>query len=335
MESGHFTLPAIGQGYVVQEMLGEGGMGAVYAANHARFGRVVVKVMHAALGEAQKDRMRLEGEAVARVSSPHVVKVLDWGVTTDRRPFLAMERLDGQTLDEELIDRRVLPVAEAVRITIDILRGLQAVHERKLVHRDVKPSNVFLSGSEKTAKLLDFGIVKLVEAVTGVAPLAVPTKHGAAIGTPRFMAPEQIYAQGVDGRADLYAAGVMLYLMLTGEHMFAYKDVSQLMIAHATEPAKPPSHRAPQPIAPELDAIVLRALEKDPDARFGDAESFAAELGRFLGAPAVPVAPTELFAPHEAAPRPAALALPLIQPPPRMAASAGGTRAFWIAIAVG
>ena len=253
------------EGLVLGERVGKGGMGEVFAAQHPVHGAVVVKLLHAHLDPRQRDRMRLEGEALARIRSPHVVTIHDWGLAAGR-PFLVMERLEGQELEELIEERGALPVGRALRIARDVALGLSVVHQHKLVHRDIKPSNIFVADDGR-AVLLDFGVVKLLEQLTGVSPLANPTQAGAAVGTPRYMSPEQATSRSIDGRADLYALGAVLFRMLTGEHLFDRSSLVEMLRAHLREPPRRPSELARQPLPAGLDELVLFALAKRPSQR--------------------------------------------------------------------
>jgi serine/threonine-protein kinase len=209
--------------------LGHGSMGEVLEAEHVTLKRrVVVKLLLPVFDSdpGMADRLRLEAQAVATLAGhPNIVEVLDFGKTPAGRPYLVMERLDGRTLREELRARGPLPVAQAVALAKQLLRGLGAAHSAGLVHRDIKPDNLFLcepgANGKQTLKILDFGIVK-VAVGRGPAPLALPTAEGMAIGTPRFLAPEQAQGRPVDSRADLYAAGCVLFWMLTGRDPFQH-----------------------------------------------------------------------------------------------------------------
>jgi serine/threonine-protein kinase len=317
--------------YELGESLGRGGMGEVFAATHPRLGSVVVKLMHAHLAAPYRARLKREGQVLAKIDSLHVVKVHELGYSDGGKshPFLVMERLVGRTLDDELRERGFLPVDRALQITVDILSGLSAVHAAKVVHRDIKPSNIFLCEPAGAAKLLDFGVVGLVEAVSGVSALAHPTRAGAAVGTPRFMAPEQVTAGQIDQRADLYGVGAVLYQMLTGEHVFRAASSSDVMLAHALHTPAPPSSRAKQPIHPALDGIVERALAKSPDERFADAGAFIHAIlalpaeARGAAAPATPppVLAEERSSANE--PRPPETPLPPTQLLPDASAASG------------
>jgi len=255
--------------------LGAGGMGEVFLAEDDTLGEVVVKVMHSHLAPENADRLRMEGEALGRLRSPHIVALHRWGVVNNR-PYLVMDRLEGQTLGEVMADGGTVGALFAVTVARDICRGLAVVHDAGIVHRDIKPDNVFWCGER--AVLLDFGVVKLLERVTGVQPLALPTADGAAVGTPRYMAPEQARAREVDGRTDLYALGAVLFRMVTGEHVFRSDSLKDLLIAHVMTPPRRASEVSPQPLPPALDAIIAQALEKEPEDRFPHAQAMADAL---------------------------------------------------------
>ncbi len=272
------------------ERIGAGAMGEVWLARDGRSGgRVVIKVMHGHLPEVLVDRLRLEAQALQRIAHPNVVRILDWGSTKDLRPFIVLELLTGAPLDK-LMRERSFTLAESVSLVLQLLSALTAAHETGVVHRDVKPSNAFIcagtaagAGGLGTLKLLDFGIIKLVETVTGVAPIAVPTKAGTALGTPKYMSPEQCRGKAVDGRSDLYSVGIMLYELVAGRHPFAdATKLEQMMIAHARRIPSPPSSVAKQPIPPRLDGIILTALAKDPNERHPNAAEMARALKFFV-----------------------------------------------------
>ncbi|XXX78121.1 serine/threonine-protein kinase [Sorangium sp. So ce134] len=291
-----------GTPYRALRLVGRGGMGEVLEAEHrALRKRVVVKLVRRALAHDPRfaDRLRVEAQALAAVSSPHVVAVLDLGRTPAGRPYLVMERLEGRTLGEELERRGALPVAEAIDVVRQVLAGLAAAHRIGLVHRDVKLDNVFLCapgaaapGGARVAKLLDFGVAKVLDGgvepgAPGAArpfPLAgpaVPTEAGLLVGTPRTASPEQARCRPVDARADVYAVGLLMYTLVVGHGPFAHlDDALEVLRAHVLEAPVPPSLRAAQQIPPALDRAVLKALAKRPEERFQSAEAFAEELGR-------------------------------------------------------
>ncbi|MDI1475539.1 protein kinase [Polyangium sp. y55x31] len=270
--------------------LSRGGMGDVVEAEHVALGkRVVVKLLqerHASRPD-YVDRMRIEAQALAKITHPNLVQVTDFGQTAEGRTFLVMERLYGRNLREELEQRTFFPVAEAIDVVRQALAGLAAAHDAGVVHRDVKLDNLFLcdapEGARRVVKVLDFGVAKVIGVMgdSTPLPLAFPTAEGVAMGTPRFFSPEQARGRPVDGRADLYAVGMVLYALLAGRGPFDHiTTLLELTRAHAFQVPEPPSRYAMQALPTGLDTIVLRALAKEPADRFATARTFAAELER-------------------------------------------------------
>jgi serine/threonine-protein kinase len=264
--------------------LGRGAMGAVYEAAHRKLRRLVcVKLIHPELASepALVDRMRLEAEALAALSHPNVVAVYDYGETADdRRPYLVTEILRGQTLQEYVREHGKLSLEATIDLGQQILSGLGAAHEVGLVHRDVKPANLFLVGDPGmwTLKILDFGVAKLTRPSEQVTALESPTAPGFMLGTPRYMAPEQIVGQSVDARADLYATALVLYHAATGQGPFDdIRDFAELCGAQITQRPAPPSSLVPD-LPPAFDELILRALEKSPQRRFASASEMRAAL---------------------------------------------------------
>ncbi|MFO0755328.1 MAG: serine/threonine-protein kinase [Byssovorax sp.] len=299
--------PLTGTAYRAIAPLGRGAMGEVVEAEHIALGkRVVVKLLHGRLldRDDQRERLRLEGQALAHLRHPNLVSVTDFQISAAGRPFLVMDRLEGRTLRDELRARGMLPVAEAVDLTRQALAGLAAVHAAGLVHRDIKPDNLFLcdperSGAPRVLKLLDFGLAKVVsEGELPVRSLArVRTDRDVTVGTPRYYAPEQASGGAVDARTDLYAVGLVLYALLAGEgpfdHHKAYADV---VMACIHEIPRKVSERARQPIPPRLDEVLAQVLEKRPEDRFPSAVDFSEALVMSLR-PAPRWASTEPLAP--------------------------------------
>ena len=281
-----------GTKYRAVRVLGKGAQGLVIDAVHEALGKpVVIKVPHGPHATEGRllDRMLLEAQALARLSSPHLVAVHDTGTLRDGRPFFVMDRLWGRTLKDEVHERGPVPVAEAIRIARQVAAALGVVHRAGLVHRDVKPENVFLCeaapGEPPLVKLLDFGIAKVVPGSFGAVVDPLPaTAQGIAIGTPRFLSPEQACGLPLDGRADLYALGVLLFSIVAGQDPFAHhKDLRAILMAHVTERAPRLSAVASQPVPAELERIVERLLEKRPEQRFataGEAEEALARVGQ-------------------------------------------------------
>ena len=279
--------PLEGLPYRALRRLGGGGMGEVFLAQHRQLGRLcVAKVLHARLaGDARlADRIRLEAQSLGRLNHPHIVSIIGAGKTFDERPFIVMEHLRGETLADELLVRGQLPVVEALSYTCQLLRALGAAHALGIVHRDIKPENLFLcdsSGQGRTLKVLDFGIARVMPDASADAPqpLAVPTDTGLVVGTPRYVSPEGAAAHRVDHRADLYAAALVLYIAVAGRGPFDHiRSEAMLLSAHAGQMPEPPSRFAKEPIPPELDRVLLRALRKNPEERYQSADALREDL---------------------------------------------------------
>jgi serine/threonine-protein kinase len=275
--------------YRVVDHLGGGGMGEVYVAEHALLGhRVVVKVLHAELARHPHlvDRMRLEAQVLAQLRHPNLVRVVDFDETPLGRPYLVMEHLRGATLAAYLDSRGApLDLADALDLAVQALDGLGHAHERGLVHRDVKPENLFVCTTEMPRvrpllKVLDFGVAKVLDGGSdGFVPLALPTAAGVVVGTPRFFAPEQARGMPLDARADLYAFGLCLYTMLAGRGPFDdCMSLIELARAHLFEAPAAPSALAARPLPSGLDALVLACLEKRSADRPASARQVADEL---------------------------------------------------------
>lgn len=275
--------------YRVQSVLGRGGMGEVFLGEHAMLGhQVVLKVLHANLAKRPHlvDRMRLEAQVLAQLRHPNLVRVTDYGMTPASRPYFVMEYLPGRTLtDEAKLRGGTFSLGETLDLGLQTLSGLGHAHERSLVHRDIKLDNLFLCDAPspdapRVLKVLDFGVAKLLDSSgNGLEPLAVATSLGMVVGTPRFFAPEQARGQPLDHRADLYAFGLCLYVMLAGRGPFddctSFVEVAR---AHVLRAPVAPSQLAPQRIPPEVDAIILACLAKAPDDRPPSAAQLAASL---------------------------------------------------------
>ncbi len=272
--------------YRVRAVLGEGGMGAVFEAEHAAIGRIVaMKVLHPAQAtkKVAVKRFHQEARAAGGIGHPNICEVFDFGTLSDGSPYLVMERLKGETLAARIQSEGGLPFLDVIDAVTQVLSGLAAAHERGILHRDIKPENVFLAeraGYPPIAKLLDFGVSKVVPgaAIGEWDDETDLTKTGMVMGTPYYMSPEQARGdRNLDGRVDLYACGVMLYEALTGQRPFVAKNYNSLLVQILQGNAAPPrTLRASIPIA--LEAVVMRAMAKNRDDRF----QTAAEMSHAL-----------------------------------------------------
>jgi serine/threonine-protein kinase len=261
--------------YQIEALIGEGGFGAVHAARDTALDRDVALKL---VGRAASDptvlaRFLLEAKAAASLASEHVATVYEVGLAV-RRPYIVMERLRGRDLHDELEERKRIPVPEATELVLQAALGLAHAHARGIVHRDLKPRNLFLArraDGTQLVKILDFGIAK-----TGSLEL---TETGAAIGTTRYMAPEQLRSsRSVDARADIWALGVVLYELTTGSPIFDAPHSAEFGVQILSDPHVPPRTRVPE-LAAELERVIDRCLEKHADRRYGDLLVFARALG--------------------------------------------------------
>jgi serine/threonine-protein kinase len=265
----------------VSKVLGEGGMGRLYEAEHVRLDRrYAVKVIHRDYAGREDLLVRFDREAraMSRVRSDHVVDVVDVLRTPDGRPCIAVELLEGRDLEKFLEEKGKLSVREALPLFRQMCRGLAAAHAQGVVHRDLKPSNLFLSsdpGGGVTLKILDFGVAKLGDNDDKL------TGTGAVIGTPAYMAPEQARgATDIDLRADIYSAGAVLYRLLTGKAPYG-DDSSGATLVRLLEEAPPRPREVEKSIPEGLEAVIEHAMARDPDHRYATIEEFETALGAF------------------------------------------------------
>ncbi|MFK8002354.1 MAG: serine/threonine-protein kinase [Polyangiales bacterium] len=292
--------------YVLESLLGEGGMGAVYRATDLQTqSAVAVKVLLEELGDDAEIRERFEREARALfgLSHPNILGVHDFGLV-DGRPYLVMDLLEGGTLDELLEEQGTLSLAAARPLFRDLLEGLAFAHAQGAVHRDLKSENVHVGTKENPkVTILDFGLVKFTDDERWGAGHKL-TMMGSVFGTPAYMSPEQCTGAQTDARSDVYAAGVILFEILTGEWPFMKETRLEMFKAQLMETPPNVSEYLSQP-APGLDEYVARCLEKLPEKRFANAGEMLAALPDGTGpiaAPAATPAPNAAMAPAPAAP---------------------------------
>ena len=274
--------------YKVTEKLGAGGMGEVYRARDLTLDRdVALKVLPQDLSSDPErlDRFEREAKAVAALNHPNIVTLFSVE-KADGVPFLTMELVEGEPLDEAIPDAG-LPMEQFAALASQLLEGVAAAHKQGIVHRDLKPGNIMLT-EDGRLKVLDFGLAKLRDLdddsiSDSELPTALLTEEGRILGTPAYMAPEQAEGKPVDGRADIFAIGAVLYEMLTGSRPFVGESRASVQAAILTaDPSPPREHR--HEIPKGLDAVVLRCLEKDPEARFATSEDLLSALQAETGA---------------------------------------------------
>ena len=267
--------------YEVVSPLGAGGMGEVYRARDTRLERdVAVKVLPAGIlsDEASRSRFRKEAKALSRLTHPHVATLLDFG-SADGSEYLVMELVPGPTLDEEL-QKGPLPTKDVVRLGAQLARGLKAAHDQGVIHRDLKPSNLCLTG-DGLLKILDFGLARIAR------PASEPPREdtdtdtglGKVVGSPPYMPPEQVLGKDVDARTDIYSAGAVLYELATGRRPFGGRKGAALTDAILHE--APESARSVNgAVSPGLEAVIVKALDKDPGLRYQTAGELLVDLER-------------------------------------------------------
>jgi len=276
-----FVGTVVGQRYRIVSRLGVGGMGAVYRAEHTMMRRdLAIKVLLPELGGKDEFARRFEREAesASRLDHPNIITVTDFGRTPEGLLFLAMEFLAGESLTRA-IDGGPMPPSRALHVMRQILRALDHAHGAGIVHRDLKPDNIMLvdrDGRRDVVKILDFGIAKVTEPQSGREAL---TQAGVIFGTPEYLSPEQALGEGVDARADIYAAGVIMYEMLAGRRPFESADKVKIISMHLSH--APPRIRDTNPgveLPVPLEQAVLQALEKSREHRFASAAAFLQAL---------------------------------------------------------
>ncbi len=268
--------------YVIDGLIGEGGGGRVFAARHSKLGvRVAIKVLRPEMVPLQQlvTRFNREVEAIQKIDHPSIVRVIETSQTPAGQPYYVMELLEGMNLRRLLQVHGRFSPAEVLDLVSPVCDALAAVHDAGFVHRDIKASNVNVEDKDgkRSVKLLDFGIAKSVHGEAGPGL----TEPGVKLGSAHTMAPEQVRCERLDARADIYAMGVMLFQLLTGEYPFDADDPRHIALLHLQAPAPRPSSRAP--LSAAIDAVVLRCLEKKAERRFASARDLHAALRAAFG----------------------------------------------------
>jgi serine/threonine-protein kinase len=261
------------EGYEIVELLGEGAMGAVYLARQAKIEQTIaIKVLHEETAEDHESLHRFYREArvVSKLAHPNIIRVFFFSETDEGMPFLATEYIDGVSLRERL-DGGLLDELVVLKIMKQAASAIYAAHEFGIIHRDLKPDNILLTeyrGEEHFVKILDFGLAKFQDPLQASKQL---TQTGIVYGTPQYMSPEQAQGMELDGRADIYSLGGILYELLTGQQPYRAQTAVKLLQMHVFDPVPVPSELAGHRCGPALDRIVTRAMAKEPDDRFADA----------------------------------------------------------------
>ena len=293
--------------YVLEDVIGEGGMATVYRARHKLVDRLcAVKILapHYAADPVVRERFRREAKSAQKLSHPNIIEIFDQGEVDDHTAYMVMEYLRGESL-ADLVARGPIPILRALGLMIQIARGISRAHDFEVIHRDLKPENIFLGTRDDggdSVKLLDFGIARSRSdsRLTGAGEL---------FGTPQYMAPERITSGEAGPSVDLYAIGVIFFEMVTGQLPFDAPDIPTFFIKHLKEPPAAPRKLNPE-IPLELEALILRLLAKDAKARPVDAHRVTADLSAIARQVGAPIPPEPETDPESS--RPKAISLPAV-----------------------
>ena len=260
-------------------------MGKVYEAKHVQLGKkIALKFLHKEFAEDKEffERFHREARIAGNLGHTNIAEVFDYGISADGLPFIVMEYLEGKSLAQTINEKGILETNEAIIIINQVLEALKETHNNKIVHRDLKPENIFLAqvkGRGEEVKILDFGISKIMMKESVSVRL---TKTGTSLGTPYYMSPEQIKATFIDHRTDLYACGVILFEMVTGQVPYVGNTHNEIIINVITSPVPDPKNLNPD-LTVNFCKLLVRAIDKDPEKRFQDATIFLQSLSEISG----------------------------------------------------
>ncbi len=269
--------------YRIVAPIGRGAMGTVYRAEHVQISKpVAIKLLHRDLQEDADNvaRFHLEAESASRLNHPNTVQVFDFGATASGALYIAMEFVDGKDLGRLIEDEGTLPFGRVAALCAQIAGSVADAHEAGIIHRDLKPENIVVTQGRdgELTKVLDFGLAKLFEP----SPRLPLTASGTLVGTPYYMSPEQIRADELDGRSDVYSLGAIMYECVVGSPPFDAPNPVGVLTQHLAQVPPLPSSRSPRSLPPEADAIIMRCLEKEPSNRFESAEAMRNALIDYL-----------------------------------------------------
>ena len=284
----------LGSRYEIRDCIGSGGMGAIYAARRIHIGdTVAVKVLRPEVvhDSQSRERFQREARAAAKLHHPNAVVIHDFGQDTDGTTYIVMELLEGRSLRQVLSEEHSIDPRRAVGIVKQACAAIEAAHRLGIIHRDIKPDNIILLDSHDGiphVKILDFGIAKLLDRTDEERETdPTLTQVGTVIGTPNYMSPEQCQGESLDARSDVYSLGIVLYEMLTGVQPFTAKNSTGIVIKHVTEKPRPLIALKPE-VSASVERVVLKALEKKPEARQQSAMDLAREFEAAVNQPTPP-----------------------------------------------
>ena len=294
--------------YVIVDRIGSGGMGSVYKAEQPSMNRMVaIKVLHPRF--ATRDdlvaRFRREARAMSQLSHPNTARVYKYGALDDGAVYFVMDYLEGRNLAAWVRENGPMEAERAIAVMVQVCGALEEAHRAGIVHRDLKPENVFLTQQSGTAdfpKVLDFGLAKMSEKQMGRGSMMF-TQQGMVFGTPEFMSPEQAQGEALDQRSDIYSLALILYELITGKLPFDAKTPLDMMKAHVRDVPIPLSQRVPgKPFWPEFEAVMNKALAKNPNDRYASAAEFGEALRACVPDESAPPPSTPASAPPSAPP---------------------------------